>query len=100
MLKVSKCCNSCENLQITLNSQLPNNQNCLQSHLFNDKSRYYPQVAKYFKAKSDEEMTHAERFMEYQNQRGAKIVMEQVKMQGQLKGKEEVGGFIDENIFG
>jgi len=54
------------------------------SHLFNDKSRYYPQVAKYFKAKSDEEMSHAERFMEYQNQRGARIEMSKVNIQGQF----------------
>jgi len=55
------------------------------SHLFNDKSRYYPKVAKYFKAKSNEEMSHAERFMEYQNQRGAKIELSNVKIQGQFK---------------
>lgn len=59
------------------------------SHLFNDKSRYYPKVAKYFKAKSDEEMSHAERFMEYQNQRGAKIELSNVMIQGQFLNQDE-----------
>lgn len=40
------------------------------SHTFNEKSRYYPKVANYFRAKADEEMQHAERFIQYQNQRG------------------------------
>jgi len=59
------------------------------SHLFNDKSRYYPKVAKYFKAKSDEEMSHAERFMEYQNQRGAKIELSNVNVQGQFRDQSK-----------
>nr|XP_026690845.1 ferritin heavy chain [Ciona intestinalis] len=40
------------------------------SKLFERESHYYPKVAKYFRAKSNEEMSHAERFIEYQNQRG------------------------------
>jgi len=45
------------------------------SHTFNEKSRYYPKVASYFRAKADEEMQHAERFIQYQNQRGGKFAL-------------------------
>uniref|UniRef100_H2YJB8 Ferritin n=1 Tax=Ciona savignyi TaxID=51511 RepID=H2YJB8_CIOSA len=40
------------------------------SHIFEQHTHYYPKVAKYFRAKSNEEMSHAERFIQYQNQRG------------------------------
>jgi len=43
------------------------------SHIFLEHSNNYPNVAKYFRAKSDEEMQHAERFIQYQNQRGGKF---------------------------
>lgn len=42
------------------------------SHKFNERTSYYPKVAAYFRAKADEEMQHAERFIQYQNQRGGK----------------------------
>jgi len=45
------------------------------SHTFNEKSRYYPKVASYFRAKADEEMQHAERFIQYQNQRGGTFAL-------------------------
>ena len=34
---------------------------------------YYPKAAKYFREKSNEELQHAERFIEYQNQRGGRF---------------------------
>lgn len=54
------------------------------SHKFNDKSTYYPKVAKYFRAKADEEMQHAERFIQYQNQRGGKFELTGVSIAGNL----------------
>ena len=41
---------------------------------------YYPKVAAYFRKKSDEEMQHAERFIEYQNQRGGKFDLSSVQV--------------------
>lgn len=35
--------------------------------------------AKYFKANSDEEREHAEKFMKFQNQRGGRIVLQDIK---------------------
>lgn len=42
------------------------------AHLFQQPHMYYPKMAKFFHEKSMEEMTHAEDFIAYQNQRGAK----------------------------
>ncbi|KAH9317878.1 hypothetical protein KI387_019647, partial [Taxus chinensis] len=39
-----------------------------------------PGFAKYFKAASDEERTHAEMFMNYQNVRGGKVVLQSILM--------------------
>lgn len=50
------------------------------SHFFADKSRYYPKVSKYFRAKADEEMQHAERFIQYQNQRGGTFKLSGVSL--------------------
>lgn len=50
------------------------------SHFFADKTRYYPKVSKYFRAKADEEMQHAERFIQYQNQRGGKFELTSVSL--------------------
>ncbi|XP_021355353.1 soma ferritin-like [Mizuhopecten yessoensis] len=38
-----------------------------------------PGFAKYFKTKSDEEREHAEKFMKYQNKRGGRIVLQDIK---------------------
>uniref|UniRef100_UPI0035A3D6A8 Ferritin n=1 Tax=Azumapecten farreri TaxID=106299 RepID=UPI0035A3D6A8 len=38
-----------------------------------------PGFTKYFKEKSDEEREHAEKFMKYQNKRGGRIVLQDVK---------------------
>jgi len=42
------------------------------AHIFQQPHMYYPKMAKFFHEKSMEEMTHAEDFIAYQNQRGAK----------------------------
>lgn len=46
-----------------------------QAQLFDHHAMNYPKVAKYFRAKSAEELSHAERFIQYQNQRGGKVEM-------------------------
>ncbi|XP_069102653.1 soma ferritin-like [Argopecten irradians] len=38
-----------------------------------------PGFAKYFKEKSDEEREHAEKFMKYQNKRGGRVVLQDIK---------------------
>merc|ERR1712241_800226 len=38
----------------------------------------FPGFAKYFKKNSDEEREHAQKFMEYQNNRGGRIVLQDV----------------------
>lgn len=42
------------------------------AHIFEQPHMFYPKMAKFFHEKSMEEMTHAEDFIRYQNQRGAK----------------------------
>ena len=39
-----------------------------------------PGFAKYFKDASDEEREHAEKFMKYQNKRGGRIVLQDIKV--------------------
>ena len=41
---------------------------------------YYPRAAKFFKEKADEEMQHAEKFIEYQNRRGGTFDLEAVQV--------------------
>lgn len=48
------------------------------AQIFDHHTRHYPKVAKYLRAKSAEELSHAERFIEYQNQRGGTVNMPQV----------------------
>ncbi|XP_077967255.1 ferritin heavy chain-like [Styela clava] len=45
------------------------------AQIFEHHTRHYPKVAKYLRAKSAEELSHAERFIEYQNQRGGTVDM-------------------------
>ncbi len=41
-----------------------------------------PGFAKYFKKASEEEREHAEKFMKYQNQRGGRIVLQNIQVCG------------------
>lgn len=49
------------------------------SQIFDQHKSHYPQVTKYLRAKSSEELSHAERFMEYQNQRGGTVSLSTVE---------------------
>jgi len=44
-----------------------------QSNIFLKHDLYYPKAAKYFREKANEELQHAEKFIEYQNRRGGKF---------------------------
>lgn len=48
------------------------------SQIFDQHTNHYPKIAKYLRAKSAEEMSHAERFMQYQNQRGGTVTLSDV----------------------
>ena len=41
---------------------------------------YYPKAAKFFREKADEEMQHAEKFIEYQNRRGGSFAIQSVQV--------------------
>ena len=49
------------------------------SYYFDRDDIALPGFAKYFKEKSDEEREHAEKFMKYQNKRGGRIVLQDIK---------------------
>ncbi|XP_021355354.1 soma ferritin-like [Mizuhopecten yessoensis] len=49
------------------------------SYYFDRDDVALPGFAKYFKKASDEEREHAEKFMKYQNKRGGRIVLQDVK---------------------
>lgn len=49
------------------------------SYYFNRDDVALPGFAKFFKESSDEEREHAEKFMEYQNKRGGRIVLQDIK---------------------
>lgn len=62
-----------------INVELQGHYTYLQlSHKFNERTNFYPKVAAYFRAKADEEMQHAERFIQYQNQRGGQFKLSSV----------------------
>ena len=53
---------------------------CWQSYYFDRDDVALPGFAKYFKDASDEEREHAEKFMKYQNKRGGRIVLQDIKV--------------------
>ena len=50
-----------------------------------------PGLAKYFKKAADEELGHAKKFMEFQNKRGGKVVLQDLKK----PAKDEWGSALD-----
>uniref|UniRef100_A0A9J8CY98 Ferritin n=1 Tax=Cyprinus carpio carpio TaxID=630221 RepID=A0A9J8CY98_CYPCA len=51
----------------------------LQTHYFERDDVALPGFAKFFKKNSEEEREHAEKFMEFQNKRGGRIMLQDVK---------------------
>jgi ferritin heavy chain len=51
-----------------------------QAYYFDRDDVALPGFCKYFKKASDEERGHAEKFMKYQNRRGGRIVLQDIKV--------------------
>ena len=52
---------------------------CLQAYYFDRDDVALPGFHKFFKKSSEEEREHAEKLMKYQNKRGGRIVLQDIK---------------------
>merc|ERR1712043_21074 len=84
-MSVSQCRqNYHQDSEAGINRQI--NMELYASYTYQSMSMYFdrddvalPGFAKYFKKASDEEREHAEKFMKYQNKRGGRIVLQDIK---------------------